>query len=113
MRAESPKLRSLDLLDSKLRTLHLGITLNLEILRVRMLVKITRPHNNAKVDDPLPSITLNLKTVSLKGCHAWVKLHILAECLKLVTLNLTYCKLVAELPEDIGRLECLKELDMT
>ncbi|GJV46111.1 Toll/interleukin-1 receptor domain-containing protein [Tanacetum coccineum] len=36
-----------------------------------------------------------------------------AECPKLVTLLLSNCIQVAELPEGIGRLECLKELDIT
>ncbi|PWA39971.1 disease resistance protein (TIR-NBS-LRR class) family [Artemisia annua] len=83
MPAETPKLRSLDLYNlKKLRTLHLGVTPNLETLRVR-------------------------------DCPDLVDLQIIpAECPKLVNLNLRDCFRLAELPEEIGRLECLKELDI-
>ncbi|PWA54487.1 disease resistance protein (TIR-NBS-LRR class) family [Artemisia annua] len=84
MPAECPKLRSLNLRDlKKLRTLHLGVTPNLETLRVR-------------------------------DCANLVELQIIpAECPKLVNLDLGGCIQVAELPEEIGRLECLKKLDIT
>nr|GEX46164.1 Toll/interleukin-1 receptor (TIR) domain-containing protein [Tanacetum cinerariifolium] len=82
MPAESPKLTSLYLSRLKLRTLHLGITPNLE-------------------------------TLSLRDCRELVELYIPDECPKLVNLNLRNCTQVAELPKGIGRLECLKELDIT
>ncbi|GJW92399.1 Toll/interleukin-1 receptor domain-containing protein [Tanacetum coccineum] len=97
MRAESPKLRSLNLLDSKLRTLHLGITLNLEILRVKNCIDMVELHMPAKclelVDLNLSNlklttlhlpITPNLKTASLQDCLDLVELHMPAECPKLV-----------------------------
>jgi leucine-rich repeat protein SHOC2 len=84
MPAECPKLVTLDLYNLKLRTLPLGVTPNLETLRVNKCTDLVE----------LP-------------------IQILAECPKLVNLNLSNCIQVAELPEEIGRLECLKELDIT
>ncbi|PWA66141.1 toll/interleukin-1 receptor (TIR) domain-containing protein [Artemisia annua] len=83
MPADSPKLRSLDL---------------------RYLKKLRTLHFG---------VTPNLETLRVRDCKNLVDLQIPAECPKLVTLNLGNCIQVAELPEEIGRLECLKEVDIT
>nr|GEW54455.1 hypothetical protein [Tanacetum cinerariifolium] len=49
----------------------------------------------------------------LRDCYDLVKLMIPAECPKLVNLDLSKCLRIAELPAEIGQLECLKELDIT
>ncbi|GKD53009.1 Toll/interleukin-1 receptor domain-containing protein, partial [Tanacetum coccineum] len=127
MPAECPKLVNLHLSNlDKLRTLHLGITPNLEKLQLKGtdLVELHMPAECPKLvylglyyNENLTTLHLgispNLKTVSLEHCHALIKLQIPAECPKLVNLTLYDCTKVAELPEGIGRLECLKELDIT
>lgn len=83
MPAQSPKLRSLDL---------------------HRLYKLRTLHLG---------VTPNLETLRVTDCANLVELQIPAECPKLVNLDLSNCHQVAELPEEIGRLECLKELDIT
>ncbi|GJU27823.1 Toll/interleukin-1 receptor domain-containing protein [Tanacetum coccineum] len=127
MPAECPKLVNLHLSNlDKFRTLHLGITPNLEKLQLKGtdLVELHMPAECPKLvylglyyNENLTTLHLgispNLKTVSLEHYHALIKLQIPAECPKLVNLTLYDCTKVAELPEGIGRLECLKELDIT
>ncbi|PWA57929.1 toll/interleukin-1 receptor (TIR) domain-containing protein [Artemisia annua] len=106
MPAECPKLRSLDLNNSKLRNLHLGITPNLETLRLRDctdMVELRMPDECPKLVDLYLSnlklttlhlgITPNLRTVSLNMCTDMVELHVPAECPKLVNLDLYNLKL--------------------
>ncbi|GJR07384.1 Toll/interleukin-1 receptor domain-containing protein [Tanacetum coccineum] len=102
---ESPKLVTLNLTNLKLRTLHLGVTPNLETLSVKYctdMVELLMPAECPKLvaldlymlnlETLHLGITPNLKTVSLKVCRALIKVQI---------------------PKDIGRLKCLKELDIT
>ncbi|GKD68512.1 Toll/interleukin-1 receptor domain-containing protein [Tanacetum coccineum] len=105
MPAECPKLVNLDLNYLKLTTLHLGITPNLTTLR------LNKCHH--MVELRMPAECPNLETVSVKECPCLVELQIPAECPKLVNLNLSYLIQLAEFPEEFGRLECLKELDIT
>ncbi|GKC85128.1 Toll/interleukin-1 receptor domain-containing protein [Tanacetum coccineum] len=109
---------------SELRTLDLSVAPNLETLILEkswknytcLLKTILRTIDFRKLKKLRTlhlGITPNLQTVSLKDCRDFVKLQIPAECPKLVTLVLSNCIQVAELPEGIGRLECLKELDIT
>ncbi|PWA44657.1 toll/interleukin-1 receptor (TIR) domain-containing protein [Artemisia annua] len=58
-------------------------------------------------------VTPNLETLRVRDCANLVELQIPAECRKLINLNLNNCVKVAELPEEIGWLECLKKLDIT
>lgn len=83
MAAECPKLRSLHLCD---------------------LTKLRTLHLG---------VTPNLETLTIRDCPDLVELQIPTECPKLINLNLSNCVKVAELPEEIGRLEYLKELDIT
>ncbi|GKC00717.1 Toll/interleukin-1 receptor domain-containing protein, partial [Tanacetum coccineum] len=126
--AECPKLVKLKLMNlKKLRTLHLGITPNLEELSLwgcTDMVELCMPAECPKlVNLDLKDleklrtlhlrITPNLEELSLWGCTDMVELRMPAECPKLVNLDLYNCIQVAELPEGIGRLECLKELYIT
>ncbi|PWA65204.1 toll/interleukin-1 receptor (TIR) domain-containing protein [Artemisia annua] len=128
MPAESPKLRSLDLSYLwKLRTLHLRFTPNLKELCIyscNRLEKLHMPAESPKLrsldlsySEKLRTlhlgVTPNLETLRVRDCDDLVELQIPAECPKLVNLDLSNCIQVAELPEEIGRLECLKELDIT
>nr|GEX05120.1 disease resistance protein [Tanacetum cinerariifolium] len=119
------ELVDLDLSNLKLTTLHLGVTPNLKTVSLkdcRDLVKLHMPAecpklldldlSNLKLTTLHLGITPNFKTVSLKDCRDLVELKIRAECPKLVTLNLRFCFQLAELPEEIGRLGCLKDLDI-
>ncbi|GKB79896.1 Toll/interleukin-1 receptor domain-containing protein [Tanacetum coccineum] len=105
MADECPKLVTLDLFILKLTTLHLGVTPNLETLSIKYctdMVELRMPTECPKLVtlDLLMlnlttlhlGITPNLKTLSLQACHALISLRI---------------------PKDIGRLDCLKELDIT
>ncbi|GKA92741.1 disease resistance TIR-NBS-LRR class family protein, partial [Tanacetum coccineum] len=77
MPAESPKLRSLYLYIIKLRTLHLGITRNLETLLLRNCNHLVEVH-----------FQVNLKELRISSCERLEKLHMFAECSKLVNLEL-------------------------
>ncbi|PWA98897.1 disease resistance protein (TIR-NBS-LRR class) [Artemisia annua] len=105
--AESPKLRSLYLNDSKLRKLHLGITPNLEELFIECcydLVELHMPSESPKLRhldlgcSKLMTlhlgITPNLETLRLNMCTDMVELQIHAECPKLVNLDLSNLKLI-------------------
>nr|GEU56586.1 Toll/interleukin-1 receptor (TIR) domain-containing protein [Tanacetum cinerariifolium] len=115
MPAESPKFTSLDLYHLMfLRTLHLGITPNLETVSLKDCPKLVDLDlSNLKLTTLHLGISPNLKTLRVEDCTDLVELQIPAECPKLVYLNLRNCMQFAELPEEIGRSECLKELDIT
>ncbi|PWA78453.1 toll/interleukin-1 receptor (TIR) domain-containing protein [Artemisia annua] len=81
MPAECPKLRSLSLAHSRLRNLHLGVTPNLEKLRVRDCAHLVELH--------MPVECPNLEKLSLRKCTDMVELHMPAECPKLVKLKLS------------------------
>ncbi|GKA62591.1 disease resistance TIR-NBS-LRR class family protein [Tanacetum coccineum] len=106
MPAESPKLRSLHLSNSKLRNLHLGITPNLETLSVKKCTDMVELHmpaecpklvnldlSNLKLRNLHLTIAPNLERISLYKCTDMVKLHMPAECPKLVNLDLYKLKL--------------------
>ncbi|PWA78034.1 toll/interleukin-1 receptor (TIR) domain-containing protein [Artemisia annua] len=107
MPAESPKLRSLELNDSELRALQLGITPNLETLNVNDcpdMVELRMPAEcpklvilnlgNLKLMTLPLGITPNLKRLSLYNCTDMVELHMPYECPKLVNLDLINLKLM-------------------
>ncbi|KAJ0954909.1 putative TIR domain, P-loop containing nucleoside triphosphate hydrolase [Helianthus annuus] len=57
-------------------------------------------------------LTPNLERLNLENCMKFVKLDVHGGCLKsLVYLNLSFSG-IEELPEDLGQLECLEELDL-
>ncbi|GJR62305.1 Toll/interleukin-1 receptor domain-containing protein, partial [Tanacetum coccineum] len=103
--AESLKLRHVDLSFSKLKTLHLGSTLNIETLRLDCvdMIKLQMPAefpklknldlNNLKLTTFHLRITPNLETLRLNSCTDMVELQIPDECPKLVTLDLSYLSL--------------------
>ncbi|GJW45611.1 Toll/interleukin-1 receptor domain-containing protein, partial [Tanacetum coccineum] len=140
MPAQCPKLVDLNLSNLKLMTLHLGITPNLETLYLSNCADMVELHMPAQcpklvalnltecpklVDLDLTNflklmtlhlgITPNLETLRVVKCYSYnlVELQIHSECPKLVNLDLRHCTKVMELPAEIGRLECLKELDIT
>jgi Leucine-rich repeat (LRR) protein len=105
---------------------HFQVTPNLKELRIyccERLEKLHMPAQSPKLrsldlcDLKLRTlhlgVTPNLETLRVTDCHDLVELQIPAECPKLINLNLSNCVKVAELPEEIGRLEYLKELDIT
>ncbi|PWA91018.1 NB-ARC domains-containing protein [Artemisia annua] len=157
------KLRYIDLNHSRLRSLDLGLTSNLELLY------LVECHNFKELHMPIECpkltslelscsklstfdlrLTPNLEKLRLEQCHDLVELHMPIECLKLVSVNLSHSKLrtldlgltpnleiklrilpgsicslrnlrnlklygcsLEELPEDIGRLECLEKLNLS
>nr|GEZ80804.1 Toll/interleukin-1 receptor (TIR) domain-containing protein [Tanacetum cinerariifolium] len=130
MPAECPKLAYLDLRNNaKLRALDVGLTLNLEMVAVEnctQMVKLYMPAECPKLVtlylDNLKLRTLhlgmipNIKWLRFNDCRDLVELwtlHIPAECPKLAALDLRNCVQLEELPEEIGRLECLEVLYMT
>ncbi|GJU23138.1 Toll/interleukin-1 receptor domain-containing protein [Tanacetum coccineum] len=106
MPAECPKLVNLDLDNLKLTTLHLGITPNLETLRVKMctdMVELQIPCECPKFVDldlscsKLKTLDLgkipNLKWLDLKNCYDLVEINAPIGCLKkLVHLDLSGCR---------------------
>lgn len=100
------KLRFLNIFNSKLRTLDLGMAPNLEELSLKgcyYLVELHMPFECLKlrslnlIDSKLMTfdlrLTPNLETLCLKRCDYWVELHTLVGCLKLKSLNLVCLKL--------------------
>ncbi|GKE05818.1 Toll/interleukin-1 receptor domain-containing protein, partial [Tanacetum coccineum] len=109
-----------------LREVHFQVTPNLKELRIHHCNSLEKLHMPAET--PILrtlhlrrlnlrtlhlGITPNLETLSLNFCLDLVKLYISAKCPKLVNLDLSFCTQVEELPEGIGRLECLERLDIT
>ncbi|GKE79964.1 Toll/interleukin-1 receptor domain-containing protein, partial [Tanacetum coccineum] len=101
MPAESPKLISLHLENTKLTILHLGITKNLENLSLKFfdyLVELHMPAKCLKLKSLELShlilrtlhlgITLNLESLNLQNCTDMFQLQIPAESPKLVNLDL-------------------------
>nr|GEZ98361.1 Toll/interleukin-1 receptor (TIR) domain-containing protein [Tanacetum cinerariifolium] len=121
------KLKHLHISFSKLRTFDLGLTPNLESLSLfdcahfeELYASVACP-NLIFLDlykSRLRSLDLelipNIECLLLEDCYELVEINTPVECLKkVVRLNLKGCALLEKLPEDIGRLECLKVLDIT
>ncbi|KAI3703065.1 hypothetical protein L6452_28820 [Arctium lappa] len=100
------KLRFLDLGYSKLKTLDLGMTPNLETLSLVECLDLVELHMSNEClklisinlgDSKLRTLdlrrTLNLETISLVGCIDLEELHMPVECLKLKSLDLIGSKL--------------------
>ncbi|CAH1444350.1 unnamed protein product [Lactuca virosa] len=100
------KLKILDLSYSKLTTLSLGLSPNLEALSLRgcrdlvelhmlngcrKLKSIDLSDSNLKTIDLRPAV--NLELLHLKGCNALVELRLPNGCLKLISVNLSGSKL--------------------
>ncbi|GJT24901.1 Toll/interleukin-1 receptor domain-containing protein [Tanacetum coccineum] len=103
--SDSLKLKSLNLVShSKLRILHLGITPNLEMLSLEKCCNLVELH--------MPFGCPNLRSMDL--CQTMLRTLDIGLTPNLERLYLTDCSyLVETFPEEIGRLECLKELDIT
>ncbi|KAJ9553976.1 hypothetical protein OSB04_018021 [Centaurea solstitialis] len=97
------KLRFLDLKNSKLKSLDLGLTPNLERLCLKGcsdLVELCMPVECPKLiyldlsASTLTTLdlrgTLNIEELYLDACHDLVELHIPNECLKLKSININY-----------------------
>ncbi|PWA55006.1 toll/interleukin-1 receptor (TIR) domain-containing protein [Artemisia annua] len=104
---------------------HFQVTSNLKELRIDFCKELEKLHmpaespklrsldlyNLKKLRTLHLGVTPNLETLRVRDCPDLVDLQIIpAECPKLVLRN---CFRLVELPEEIGRLECLKELDIT
>ncbi|PWA66773.1 toll/interleukin-1 receptor (TIR) domain-containing protein [Artemisia annua] len=105
-----------------LEEVHFQVTPNLKELSINYcyrLEELQMPAESPKLrsldlrDLKKLRVTPNLETLRVTDCADLVELQVPAECPKLINLNLSNCVKVAELPEEIGRLECLKELDIT
>ncbi|PWA50865.1 disease resistance protein (TIR-NBS-LRR class) [Artemisia annua] len=105
---------------------HFQVTPNLKELLINYCDRLEKLHmpaespklisldlNNVKLRTLHLGVTPNLETLRVRDCANLVELQIPAECLKLVNLDLSNCIQVAELPVEIGRLECLKMLHIT
>nr|KAJ0185056.1 hypothetical protein LSAT_V11C900492780 [Lactuca sativa] len=116
------KLKILDLSYSKLTTLDLGSSPNLEALSLRRcrdlvqlhmlngcpkLKSIDLSHSKLKTIDLHSCV--NLELLHLKGCDALVELHMPGKCLNLRSLTLTNSQLRTL---HIGRTPNLKDLDL-
>ena len=105
MPAESLKLEHLDLSHSKLTNLHLGNTPNLNMLILegcKDLVELQLPAKSVKLS------SLNLSHLKIRNLpdNICMLMHLKA-------IKLKSCWHLEKLPEDLGRLECLEELDLT
>ncbi|PWA78455.1 disease resistance protein (TIR-NBS-LRR class) family [Artemisia annua] len=107
---------------------HFQVNPNLKELRINRCYELEKLHMPAESLKLLRSLDLNdlrklrtlhlgvtpnLETLIVRDGKILVDLQLPAECPKLVDLDLSNCIQVAELPVEIGRLECLKELDIT
>ncbi|GJZ34145.1 disease resistance TIR-NBS-LRR class family protein [Tanacetum coccineum] len=127
MPASCQKLKYLCISHSKLITFDLGSTPNIERLSLdncddfkELQVSVECP--NLKFlslrKSRLRSLNLelipNLERLDLEDCDELVEISAPVGCLKKVAhLYLSGCALLDKLPEDIGRFECLKKLDIT
>nr|GEV46182.1 hypothetical protein [Tanacetum cinerariifolium] len=138
MPVESLNLKKLNLCHSKLKTIHLGSTLNLDELTLdgcNDLVELEMPAEsqklkklNLKLEIPSKSLKLafidlrgskltnlhiastpNLEELRLDGCNDLVELQMPAESLKLARLNLSHSKLKTI---HLGRTPNLEELTL-
>ncbi|GJY49255.1 Toll/interleukin-1 receptor domain-containing protein [Tanacetum coccineum] len=120
------KLKYLFINESKLRTFDLGLTPNLETLSlvvctklVKLKVPVACPNlkSLALTGSRLRSLDLelipNLESLNLQYSKELVEINAPAGCLKkVVVLKLHSCVLLEKLPEDLGRLGCLKGLNI-
>ncbi|GJS20509.1 disease resistance TIR-NBS-LRR class family protein [Tanacetum coccineum] len=120
-----PNLESLHLNQCELRSLDLGLTPNLKTLSLYFSfhfveLQVSAPCPNLKILNlcfsRLRSLDLelfpNLERLDLSHCKE-VEINAPAGCLeKVVKLNLWGCALLEKLPEDLGRLGCLKKLNI-
>ncbi|PWA67330.1 toll/interleukin-1 receptor (TIR) domain-containing protein [Artemisia annua] len=122
-----PNLKSLLLYKTRLRSLDLELIPNLEWLDLNNCSDFEELHVSAACPNlrklnlgksRLRSLDLelipNLERLNLVGCDELVEFNAPVGCMKkVVHLFLRGCVLLEKLPEDIGRSECLKMLDIT
>nr|GFA54891.1 hypothetical protein [Tanacetum cinerariifolium] len=134
---ECPKLKFLDLSNTKCSTLDLGLTPNLQMLDLKEchdLVEINDPFGSLKTFRCLELTNywrfesfLSDKWFDLVNADSLSGLYVIVgsfddvwplmleglEELNFLSTEVKHLPEIAELPEEIGRLECLKELDIT
>ncbi|GKC05992.1 Toll/interleukin-1 receptor domain-containing protein, partial [Tanacetum coccineum] len=120
------KLKHLVIRASKLRTFDLGLTPNLETLSLDSCPHFVKLHVSVACPN-LKFLTLsysrlrsldlelipNLESLDLKFSKELVEINAPVGCLeKVIKFDLHGCALLEKLPEDVGRLRCLKKLNI-